>query len=176
MLTLRLKCFHLYTAWHCWRCWRRLRPPLPLFWPPGPPLATDATVTLLGSRRPTHPGNSPKTRQLEPKYLQKYLQSIYRRLGIVQRAPGLRLRLRPCSRLRPETSQKLYYEVTDRSWSIYFDKLTAKIFFTSQNILIQERYFSAQLPWVRFWGPKIVVSSCTHLRLAQVIEVIIIDI
>ena len=145
MLTLRLNCFHLYTAWHCWRCWRRLRPPLPLFWPPGPPLATDATVTLLGSRRPTHPGNSPNTRQLKPKYLQKYLQSIYRRLGIVQRAPGLRLRLRPCSRLRPETSQKLYYEVTDRSWSIYFDKLTAKIFLTSQNILIQCRYFSDKL-------------------------------
>ena len=36
--------------------------------------------------------------------------------------------------------------------------------------------YYAQLPWVRFRGPKIVVSSCTYLRLAQVMEVIIIDI
>ena len=33
-----------------------------------------------------------------------------------------------------------------------------------------------QLPWVRFWGPKIVAISCTYLRHVHVIRVIYIDI
>ena len=42
--------------------------------------------------------------------------------------------------------------------------------------LIHEKISKAQLPWVRFWGAKIVVSSSTCPGLAQVMEVIIIDI
>ena len=41
--------------------------------------------------------------------------------------------------------------------------------------LVSENYI-AQRPWVRFWGPKNVASSCTHLGPAQVMEVIIIDV
>ena len=48
------------------------------------------------------------------------------------------------------------------------------------NILIdcRKHYLpcSTQRPWVRFWGPKNVASSCTHLGPAQVMEVIIIDV
>ena len=36
-------------------------------------------------------------------------------------------------------------------------------------------YSSTQRPWERFWGPKNVAASCTHLGPAQVMEVIIID-
>ena len=35
---------------------------------------------------------------------------------------------------------------------------------------------NTQRPWVRFWGPKNVAASCTHLGPAQVMEVIIIDV
>ena len=35
---------------------------------------------------------------------------------------------------------------------------------------------ASQCPWVRFWGPKIAASPCTHLGPAQVMEVIIIDV
>ena len=34
----------------------------------------------------------------------------------------------------------------------------------------------SQLLWVGFWGPKIVASSCTHLRHAHVMKVIYINI
>ena len=37
------------------------------------------------------------------------------------------------------------------------------------------KYFS-QRPWVRFWGPEIAASSCTHLGAAYVMKVITIDI
>ena len=37
-------------------------------------------------------------------------------------------------------------------------------------------YYHTQRPWVRFWGPKNVAASCTHLGPAQVMEVIIIDV
>ena len=41
---------------------------------------------------------------------------------------------------------------------------------------VMSRPHTTQLLWVRFWGPKIVASSCTYLGLAQVIIVLIIDI
>ena len=37
-------------------------------------------------------------------------------------------------------------------------------------------HIMSQRPWVRFWGPKNVAASCTHLGPAQVMEVIIIDV
>ena len=37
-------------------------------------------------------------------------------------------------------------------------------------------YHTAEPPWVRFWGPKIVPSSCTYLGPALVMKVINIDI
>ena len=66
--------------------------------------------------------------------------------------------------------------IWSKSSSLWYDSDTCMIIdgkvlslsFHSENV--------TQRPWVRFWGPKNVAASCTHLGPAQVMEVIIIDV